>query len=87
LCLFADKRSLYNHNVTSVGMGQTDMAEMKKFYKVTNLEEEETTSEKCLECRRTIHELENLGVKFANCETCKDTIIRIGPTTLHRTSD
>lgn len=45
-----------------------------------NLEEDETTTDICWECRRMIYELENLGIKFANCEACKDTIIRPDPT-------
>ena len=37
--------------------------------------EEEMTVDKCLECLRLINELENIGIKFANCDTCKDTTI------------
>lgn len=45
-----------------------------------NLEEDEMTIDICWECRRMIYELENLGIKFANCEACKDTIIELDPT-------
>jgi hypothetical protein len=45
-----------------------------------NLEEDEMTTDRCWECRRMIYELENLGVKFANCETCKDATKQQGST-------
>lgn len=40
-----------------------------------NVEEDEIVADKCLTCRRVMNELENLGVKFANCGTCKDAIM------------
>lgn len=36
------------------------------------MKEDEITVNKCIECRRVICELENLGVKFANCTICEN---------------